>query len=52
MPGCYYQLTKLQDWGGFQWHSIHTKFHDDQSTGSEGEIGNRLKMIKPLIKGA
>jgi hypothetical protein len=33
-------LKKVQYWGGFKWHNIHTKFHEDSSSGSNVEREN------------
>jgi hypothetical protein len=30
---------RVQSWGGLQWHSIHAKFHENQSTASKVKRG-------------
>jgi hypothetical protein len=40
--------NKVQSWGGFQWHNIHTKFHQNSSCSLPGETCRQTDMVSPV----
>jgi hypothetical protein len=40
--------NKVQSWGGFQWHNIDTKFHQNSSCSFPGEACRQIDMVSPV----